>query len=142
MGACEPTVRIEDVRTEVRQSIERARELLCEAKLRLRQQATTGEPGNRPVVSAQPKQGVIFSQRGGHVWVSWSTKSSTVNLGAADEVSEMMRDYLAQADVAERLLRLARTVQNQSAKVRFGTPPDQNRLRRHRNPELEHPRTS
>ena len=113
MDAYEPAVRIEDVQSEVRQSIERARELLCEAKLALRlRQAAAGEPGNSPVVSAQPKQGVIFSQRCGHVWVSWSTNPSTVNLGKADEVSEMMRDYLAQADVAEQLLKLARTVQS------------------------------
>jgi hypothetical protein len=105
----EQTVKIEDIQTNVQQSIERARELLCEAKLALRQQrAAAGEPGNRPVVSAHPKRGVIFSQRNGDVWASWSTDSLTVNLGAANEVSYMMRDYLAQAEVAERLLGLAR----------------------------------
>jgi len=53
---------------------------------------------------------IIFSQENGEVLANWSDGRPQVNLGPAREVAEMMRDYLAQSELAERLLKL--TAQN------------------------------
>lgn len=54
---------------------------------------------------ARPIGSIIFSQRDGHVWASWSDAADQVNLGLTEGVEEMMRDYLAQTAIAKRLLR-------------------------------------
>ena len=46
---------------------------------------------------------VIFSFLDGHVWASWPDAKASVNLGSHEGVTEMMRDFLAQCDLAERL---------------------------------------
>ena len=47
--------------------------------------------------------GVIFSLDKGHVWASWYGGSTPVRLGTRREVSYMMKDFLAQEQVAKRL---------------------------------------
>ena len=47
--------------------------------------------------------GVIFSLEGGRVWASWPGADSNVVLGTKEEVAEMMRDFLAQVELGERL---------------------------------------
>ena len=48
---------------------------------------------------------VIFSLVDGTVWASWPGKSTSVELGHCDGVTFMMRDFLAQCDLGERLTR-------------------------------------
>jgi hypothetical protein len=47
--------------------------------------------------------GIVFSLEGGRVWASWPGRDSHVVLGAKEEVAEMMRDFLAQVELGERL---------------------------------------
>jgi hypothetical protein len=49
--------------------------------------------------------GVVFSRKHGQACVSWHGGRSFVPLGQADEVEEMMRDFLAQQEVGRRLIR-------------------------------------
>lgn len=51
----------------------------------------------------EPEAGIIFSSRDGFVWVSWPETEAVVRLGRQDAVSAMMRDFLAQNALAERL---------------------------------------
>jgi hypothetical protein len=46
---------------------------------------------------------VVFSLEDGFVWASWSGTEHMVRLGRHDEVTAMMRDFLAQNAVGERL---------------------------------------
>ena len=46
---------------------------------------------------------IIFSFLDGDVWASWPGARASVNLGSHDDVREMMRDFLAQCDLGERL---------------------------------------
>jgi len=46
---------------------------------------------------------VVFSLEGGQAWASWYGSHSWVRLGPENEVAEMMRDFLAQRELAERL---------------------------------------
>ncbi|QIK95970.1 DUF4118 domain-containing protein [Sphingomonas sp. HDW15A] len=46
---------------------------------------------------------VVFSLEGGQAWASWYGSHSWVRLGPEDEVAEMMRDFLAQRELADRL---------------------------------------
>lgn len=46
---------------------------------------------------------VVFSSEGGKAWASWYGSHSWVLLGPEDEVAEMMADFLAQRELAERL---------------------------------------
>jgi hypothetical protein len=55
------------------------------------------------------RRGLVFSQREGQACVSWYGGRSFVPLGPADEVEEMMRDFLAQQDVGRRLVRQTET---------------------------------
>ena len=48
-----------------------------------------------------PKGAVVFSLSDGVVWASWPGKSGSVQLGHYDTVAYMMRDFLAQCDLAE-----------------------------------------
>ena len=47
--------------------------------------------------------GIVFSLEGGRVWASWHGSDSNVILGEKDQVAEMMRDFLAQVELGERL---------------------------------------
>ena len=46
---------------------------------------------------------VVFSLEGGQAWASWYGSHSWVRLGPDEEVAEMMRDFLAQRELAEQL---------------------------------------
>jgi hypothetical protein len=48
---------------------------------------------------------VVFSLADGYVWASWPGASGMVKLGRHEHVMAMMRDYLAQSVVGERLTR-------------------------------------
>ena len=52
---------------------------------------------------SEPRGDVIFSLVDGYVWASWPGASATVKLGTYFEVSTMMRDFLAQSALGERL---------------------------------------
>jgi len=49
--------------------------------------------------------GVLFSLDRGQVWASWYGRVPRVLLGSREKVSGMMEDFLAQEEVARRLLR-------------------------------------
>lgn len=51
----------------------------------------------------RPEQEIVFSSRDGYVWASWPKTSAAMRLGRSDLVAYMMRDFLAQNDVATRL---------------------------------------
>jgi hypothetical protein len=46
---------------------------------------------------------IVFSLLDGNVWASWPSKSASVELGRYAAVTYMMRDFLAQCDLGERL---------------------------------------
>jgi len=54
---------------------------------------------------AEPTSGIIFSLEAGQAWASWSGAGTPLRLGPQEEVAEMMEDFLAQIEVAERLAR-------------------------------------
>jgi hypothetical protein len=47
--------------------------------------------------------GIIFSLEKGQVWASWYGQGAPMLLGSQRRVSEMMRDFLKQEELAERL---------------------------------------
>ncbi len=51
----------------------------------------------------EPELGIIFSSRDGFVWASWPETEASVRLGRQEIVSMMMRDFLAQNALGERL---------------------------------------
>jgi hypothetical protein len=50
---------------------------------------------------------ITFSLVDGTVWASWPGKSASVELGHSAAVTYMMRDFLAQCDLADYLERRA-----------------------------------
>ena len=46
---------------------------------------------------------IVFSMIGETVWASWPGRSGSVELGSYDVVTFMMRDFLDQCDLGERL---------------------------------------
>jgi hypothetical protein len=46
---------------------------------------------------------IIFSLEDGTIWANWPGKAASIELGQYEEVTIMMRDFLAQCDLAERL---------------------------------------
>ena len=46
---------------------------------------------------------IIFSLRDNAVWASWPNREESVHLGSYDDVAYMMRDFLAQSDLGERI---------------------------------------
>ncbi|MCF2515128.1 DUF4118 domain-containing protein [Sphingomonas sp. G124] len=61
---------------------------------------TLMQNGGRPATAVD---GVIFSQERGQAWASWPGASYYIRLGPQDQVAEMMKDYLAQQELAKRL---------------------------------------
>jgi len=51
----------------------------------------------------EPKADVIFSLADDFVWASWPGTDSKVRLGRCEGVTAMMRDFLAQCELADRL---------------------------------------
>ena len=56
-------------------------------------------PAEEPVAGS-----VVFSLIDGKVWASWLGANGSVMLGSHAEVTYMMRDFLAQCDIGERLI--------------------------------------
>lgn len=50
-----------------------------------------------------PEQEIIFSERDGYVLASWPGTNASVRLGRREMVAAMMQDFLAQAEIGERL---------------------------------------
>ena len=48
---------------------------------------------------------VLFSLRDGFVWVTWPETEAAVKLGRHEMVAAMMRDFIAQDELGERLTR-------------------------------------
>jgi hypothetical protein len=53
----------------------------------------------------EPELGIVFSSREGFAWASWPETEVAVRLGRHDMVAAMMRDFLAQDALGERLNR-------------------------------------
>ena len=51
----------------------------------------------------EPAMDVIFSLRDDAVWASWPSRDGSVRLGSYDTVIDMMRDFLAQCELGERM---------------------------------------
>jgi hypothetical protein len=51
----------------------------------------------------QQPSGIIFSLENGQAWASWPAHPAPVRIGPQEEVSDMMRDFLAQLEVGRRL---------------------------------------
>ncbi len=66
---------------------------------------TIVENSLRPARPAGLPAPVVFSIDGGQAWVSWYGSHSWVRLGPEEEVAEMMKDFLAQRELAARLNR-------------------------------------
>jgi hypothetical protein len=47
--------------------------------------------------------GIVFSLREGEVWASWYDEDPPLRLGSRSSVAEMMKDFLAQEEVGNRL---------------------------------------
>ena len=52
---------------------------------------------------APPKVEIILSLVDGFVWVCWPGTTASVRLGNHEPVIEVMRDFLAQCELGERL---------------------------------------
>lgn len=57
----------------------------------------------RQLVGPTCKGGTFFSLGEGQAWASWPEAGFHLRLGPQDEVASMMRDFLAQLEVAQRL---------------------------------------
>jgi len=55
------------------------------------------------LVGPTSKDGVIFSLKEDQAWASWPEAGFHLRLGPQDEVASMMKDFLAQRELAERL---------------------------------------
>jgi hypothetical protein len=50
-----------------------------------------------------PEQEIIFSERDGYILASWPGTNASVRLGRRETVAAMMKDFLEQAALGERL---------------------------------------
>jgi hypothetical protein len=50
-----------------------------------------------------PMHTITFSMIDGNIWASWPGKNSSVELGRYDDITYMMRDFLAQCELGERM---------------------------------------
>jgi hypothetical protein len=62
---------------------------------------------------ANSSEAVVFSLLNGFVWASWPGASGSVRLGRYEGVVDMMRDFLAQSELGDRLARANRDVKRQ-----------------------------
>jgi hypothetical protein len=61
------------------------------------------------LVGPTSENGVIFSLKDGQAWASWPTAGFHLRLGPQNEVADMMKDFLAQRELANRLAAAAQT---------------------------------
>lgn len=62
-----------------------------------------GEALNRSRSDDHWKPDIVFSLRDGFVWVSWPETDAAIKLGRHEIVSMMMKDFLAQDALGQRL---------------------------------------
>jgi hypothetical protein len=60
---------------------------------------------SRVSVPEEHSSGIIFSREDGHAWASWPGNSAPIRLGPDTEVTAMMRDFVSQVELADRLAR-------------------------------------
>lgn len=68
----------------------------------------------RQLVGPTSKGGAFFSVEEGQAWASWPEAGFHLRLGPQDEVAGMMKDYLAQLEVVQRLAVAAQAKDTQS----------------------------
>jgi len=56
----------------------------------------------------RPEDDLIFSLAEGFVWASWPGTRASVKLGIQTSVTAVMRDFLAQCELGERLAKAKR----------------------------------
>jgi hypothetical protein len=61
------------------------------------------------LVGPTATDGVFFSLDGGQAWASWPTAGFHLRLGSQDDVTEMMRDFIAQVELGKRLSQSSQT---------------------------------
>ncbi|HET6941133.1 MAG TPA: hypothetical protein VFH89_03115 [Sphingomicrobium sp.] len=61
------------------------------------------------LVGPTSADGVFFSLEGGQVWASWPTAGFHLRLGQLDDVTETMKEFIAQAELGKRLDRSTRS---------------------------------
>ena len=55
------------------------------------------------LVGPTATDGVFFSLEGGQAWASWPTAGFHLRLGPQDDVTKMMKDFIAQVELGKRL---------------------------------------
>lgn len=53
--------------------------------------------------ASESSAGIVFSLESGQAWASWYGSDAPIRLGPQKEVAEMMKDFLAQLELAKRL---------------------------------------
>jgi hypothetical protein len=60
---------------------------------------------SRVSLPEEHSSGIIFGREDGHAWASWPGNSAPIRLGPDTEVTAMMRDFVSQVELADRLAR-------------------------------------
>lgn len=58
--------------------------------------------------SRKPGLEIVFSLSEGFAWVSWPGTDAMMRLGTYETIAAAMRDFLAQGEIGERLMRIGR----------------------------------
>jgi hypothetical protein len=71
------------------------------------------EPQNSPdhYGIGQPRENLIFSLVNGFVWASWPGTIASVKLGTQGPVTAVMRDFLSQCELGDRLTNARNVIQ-------------------------------
>jgi hypothetical protein len=64
---------------------------------------TAQKASSLPVQGGESELEIIFSSKDGYVWASWQETDISIRLGRHEMISEMMRDFLAQEALGQRL---------------------------------------
>jgi hypothetical protein len=62
------------------------------------------KPPSPPDRRSVPEGEIIFSLRDGYVWASWPGTNASVRLGRYEMVPAMMRDFLEQDALGQRMM--------------------------------------
>ncbi|MCH8616016.1 hypothetical protein LZ016_07875 [Sphingomonas sp. SM33] len=62
------------------------------------------KPLSPPDRRSVPEDEIIFSLRDGYVWASWPGTNASVRLGRYEMVPAMMRDFLEQDALGQRMM--------------------------------------
>jgi hypothetical protein len=72
---------------------------------------------SRVAGTKEASSGVVFSIEEGQAWANWPGHASPIRLGPDEEVTAMMKDFVAQVEVAHRLARRSATQHGEAANV-------------------------